>query len=286
MNREILQVEKLAAQEAFRLLKRDHKTYTRLISGLYIAGIMKGVGIDDARLARAGYFYARHIDDALDGENSTYPDKTASPEELPVEVIRLDESSHRIARLGRHAINGLVGRQRDGDSPVGDMQRLIDSMVFDYQRKRSADLLIDEDHMTSYFDDAMRGTNLMLIGFHSVLREDEDIPNFSRGLGRIYSARDFADDWSSGIINAPRDVLVHILGEDVSSGLPGTEQMLGNGEFLDWQLDQLRIAETEISRSLSIVKPISGSDPGAKVINLIGNQALGYIPDIEQRLVA
>jgi hypothetical protein len=285
MFKEVLQVEKLTASEAVRLLRRDSSTYTKLVIGLYACNSLRGVSFDDARVARAAYFYARHIDDALDDENSNYENNAASPDQLPVEVDKLDSSDHRIAKLGLYAVKGLLARGMTGDEPNTDMQRLIDSMVFDYQRAQNGSQFTNETEVLEYFSDAMRGTNLMLIGFGSQIREDTDIPSFASGLGRIYSARDLAEDWSRGIYNIPRDALEVILGETPDPEiLPPTDKLIGTQKFIEWQENQLSIAEAELCLATNTVEPLMTTDPGAKVITLLANQAQGYIPHIRQQL--
>ena len=57
-------VETLAGREAFRLFRRSPEKYVRGVSGLYMLSLAdSGIG----RLARASYFFIRHVDDVLDG---------------------------------------------------------------------------------------------------------------------------------------------------------------------------------------------------------------------------
>lgn len=284
---EKLQVERLAASEAARLMVRDRSTYAKLLVGLYAAPLMRGVSFDDARLARASYFYARYIDDALDGENSRYPGQAATPDQLPVRVSELNNSPHKIATLGRYAISGLIARQRNGDDPIADMQRLVDSMVFDYQRTRDGLLFHDESQLEDYYSDAMRGTNLMLIGFHSELREDTDIPSYSHGLARVYTARDLAEDWGRGTINVPSDKLKGEFGVvDNANQAPSLLDLLGSDTFIEWQTTQLDGAARELNNTIELVSEINPEDIGSRVVTLLANQALGYIPRINEQLGA
>jgi hypothetical protein len=255
-----------------------------MVAGLYVANLVSSISLDDARLARAAYFFARHIDDALDGEHGAYPNASAIPEQLPVAIDELDTSEHLVAPLGRYALKGLSQRQTEADEPANDLQRLIDSMVFDFNRANEG-TLIDESGMAAYFRDAMRGTNLMLIGFGSALREDTDIPDFAFGLGVIYSARDIFEDWYRGIINVPSGVLQSSLGHiERAAELPEIEELLHQEAFLDWQASQLDSATGNLTNVLELVATFGKEDAGARVVAMLAKQAQAYVPEIEASL--
>ena len=282
---EKLQIEKLAAVEAARLFQRDRKTYLGMIAGLYGCSLLHGVKSDDARLARATYFFARHIDDALDGEHVHYTNRTASPTELPLDITKLKSSSHPIVPLGNFAIKGLLHRQQDGDSPMSDLQRLVDSMVFDYQRSRTGTVFKDNNELESYFSHAMRASNIMLIGFRSQLREDTDFPTLANGLGRVYSARDLTEDWTRDVINIPQGPLDNIR-EDLStiSDWPTHKQLTESSLFCEWQTGQLDLARNELNTAHETAADYSHNDTGARVIALLTKRAMSYIPQIEGSL--
>lgn len=283
---EKLEVERLAASEALRLVRRDSRQYTKQIAGMYVSNLVfEGLTFDDARLARAAYFYVRHIDDALDGEHSGYPNSQATPEQLPVNLAELDSSKHPIAKLGRYAMKGLAQRQKPNDKPVEDMQRLVNSMAFDYERSQNGAVFSDKTDLQSYFSNMARGTNLMFMGFRSVLREDIDLPHFANGTGRVQSARDLREDWLTGIYNIPADALTDISPEyEPGYPLPTYGELIQLNGFVEWQIDQLHQAHTELTESKSIADDIGKSDAGARVIVLRAEQTLGYIPKIKEDL--
>ncbi|MEI7689703.1 MAG: squalene/phytoene synthase family protein [Candidatus Saccharibacteria bacterium] len=285
MNTEKWQVERAVFVETRRLLARDRKKYLGMVMGLYCCGFLNGVTADDARVTRAGYFFARHIDDALDGENTDYDGGQALLNQLPLKVSELESSEHKIAPLGRYAMRGLIARQRAGDQPANDMQRLIDSMTLDYERSRSAKLFNNEDQLTKYYGDAMRGTNIMLIGFNSKLREDKDFNANGNGLGRVYSARDLQDDWERQMFNIPRDSLDD-MGIDLTdeNSMPTYEQLIKSDNFKTWQIDQLSLARQELNQTIEMANSIGKNDAGAIVVKSIATKALGYIPGTEKNL--
>jgi hypothetical protein len=287
MNEKIA-VEMGAAAEALRLLARDRKQYTKQIAGMYVCNLVfRNLTMDDARLARAAYFYARHIDDALDGEHSGYPNLKTAPRELPINISELDKSRHPIARLGRYALRGLSDRQKPGDAPVEDMQRLIDSMVFDYERSQTGGTFKNEAALLDYFGDMARGTNLLLTGFRSRLREDTDLPHFAIGTGRVQSARDLRDDWVARIYNVPSDVLSDIYDDfEPGSCVPTYDVLVMSPGFEEWQADQLNQARAELLKSRDVAASIGKNDSGARVIALRAEQTLRYIPKIIEGLHA
>ena len=69
-----MSVEYLVAKEAMKLLARDPSKYIRGVSGLYL---LSSKGLELGRVARASYFFVRHVDDLLDGHSNSVEDPLA-----------------------------------------------------------------------------------------------------------------------------------------------------------------------------------------------------------------
>lgn len=196
-------VEQVVASEARRFVSKD-PTKLKLVAGLYA---LSGVNLELGKVARASYFFIRHLDDLLDGEMAGVADLLGYTEDLRDQVTsRQFKDTPRIGRLAAYALPVLERRGQPSDNPGADFVQVIDAMVFDYHRRLERRTLTEDELATYYNDTLDPGTNLMLMGFRSDLRAG-DIPAFSPNLGRLYSIRDFKKDWEHGFINIPGEVL-------------------------------------------------------------------------------
>lgn len=197
-------IEALAGKEAFRLLKRSPEKYIRGVSGLYILSLADS---EVGRLARASYFFIRHVDDVLDGGGVPISDPFSYVISMRDQISTGEfRETPPIVELARYALIVFGERAQEGDDPKQDMLNAIDTIVFDYERSRkrrplSADGL--EDYYRSAFFPVV---NLMLIGLGSKFRAT-DIPGLSLCQGRVYTVRDLEEDWEQGIINVPNETL-------------------------------------------------------------------------------
>ncbi len=269
-------IERIASGEARNLLQRDYKKYGKVVTGLYIGGPLPTFS-----LARAAYFFARHIDDILDEQDVSDDSGLGQQYKLPRDLSSLLVSRHHIAQLGAYSLNELNQRKHAGDNPSDDMQRLLNAMYFDYHRaKEGRTLTIAE--LDQYFNDTMRATNLMLIGVRSRYRQDADFPDFASAIGATYSARDMAIDWKRGICNIPSEVL--------SSDFPSQPLALELQVVLDapivheWYLEQLSNAKNTfgdvLQRTPSIADytfgrgPKASRDIGGLIVNAFASGGL------------
>lgn len=205
--REKLGIELACFTELKALIARNPMKYRLLAAGLYLGSFMPGIDGEDMRLARAAYFFARHIDDTIDEQILQNNTANITPEtQLPRYMSQLEHSVHRIAPLGRYALSELTRRCEPDDDPTNDFQRLLDAMYFDADRS-ATHLVMPSAALSQYYGNTMRATNLMLMGFRSRLRQDVHFPGFADAVGTVYSARDFSIDWPRGICNIPLEVL-------------------------------------------------------------------------------
>lgn len=197
-------VERIVASEARRFIQKD-PSKLKLVAGLYA---LSGAGLELGKVARASYFFVRHLDDLLDGEIQGEADPIGFAEDLRDQITtRQFRASPRIGRLAAYALPALERRGRPDDNPAGDFIQVIDAMMFDHQRAKNRQTLTAEELKKYYYNVLDPGTNLMLIGFCSDLRI-RDIPSFSPNLGRLYSVRDIEKDWELGFVNIPSEILV------------------------------------------------------------------------------
>lgn len=196
--------ELLVAKEAFHLLKRDPKKYRRRVAGFYLLSLKdREIGA----IARASYFFIRHLDDVLDGDQVVSFAPLAYTQDLRAQVS-MDSftGSPSVGGLAEFAIDRLKRRGKPGDNPRRDFLDSIDSMVFDHQRAKGRSLLSAAEVEAYYGRIFLPVINIMLIGVRSQLRAS-DIPELALSQGRVYSVRDLENDWRAGVINIPREVL-------------------------------------------------------------------------------
>jgi phytoene/squalene synthetase len=192
-------VERTAAAEAVRLVRKD-RSKLKLTLGLY-ALTLKGREI--GKLSRASYFFARHLDDVLDGELDITDDPVDYARSLQGQVKsgQFDASS-RIARLVRYSLPILESKAIPEDNPRAEFSGLIDALIYDHDRRITRRTLRSEELEQYYGNVINPGINVLMMGFGSKLRS-QDIPGYAPSLGRLYSVRDLEKDWDLGIINIP-----------------------------------------------------------------------------------
>lgn len=197
-------VETLAGKEALRLLRRNPEKYARGVSGLYMLSLADpGIG----RLARASYFFLRHVDDALDGGGVRISDPLfyvlSMRDQIATDEFR---DTPPIVNLAQYALVGFNERAQKDDDPKQDLLDVIDAIVFDYERSRSRQPLSTKELDGYYRRAFFPVVNLMLIGLGSKFRAT-DIPELSFCQGRVYTVRDLKEDWMQGIVNIPDEIL-------------------------------------------------------------------------------
>lgn len=247
-------VELTAGHEAIRLVKKD-RAKLKLTLGLYALSLKdREIG----KLTRASYFFARHLDDLLDGEMDGIADPVGYAQSLS-EQIKKDEfdDSMKISRLAKFAVPILESKAKPDDNPRQEFVDLIDTMVFDYDRRLDRRTLSSEELELYYSQILNPGIDLMLIGFESEVRTC-DIPNYSRNLGRLYSVRDLEQDWSVGIINVPTETLwnANLSAEDSYQELTSNSVITAwaEDEVIDATRRMVRVQETiaNIPEKLSV----------------------------------
>ena len=194
------------AKEAIRLIRKDTPQHISLVLGLYALSCKEP---ELGKVARASYFFMRHMDDRLDG------DMQAKGEPLPyaLEVRRQIQSDEftgnpKVALLAQYAIKTLESRSRNGDNPKFDFLEAVDSIIFDYERSKEKKTLTQQELDLYYWKTFSPVINILLVGLKSNLRA-KDIPALAMNQGRLYTIRDLETDWDRGTINIPSEVLEH-----------------------------------------------------------------------------
>lgn len=197
-------IERATGTEALRFVRKD-KAKLKVVLGLYALSLKDR---ETGKVARASYFFLRHLDDLLDGEVAGVtndPVSYADSYRSQIETREFDPDS-RIAKLAQFALMVLERKAKPTDNPSGEFIRVIDAMTIDYERRQERCALSSDALLSQYSNTLDPSFNLLLIGMDSDVRA-EDAPTLSPSLSRLYSVRDIAKDWQQGIINVPRETL-------------------------------------------------------------------------------
>lgn len=196
-------VEGIIATEALRFVRKD-RTKLKLALGLYaLSASDPSLG----KLARASYYFMRHLDDVLDGEREIDRHPLEYVQGIKRQIVNRQSGKYdRITALANFAIPLLEKKGDSNDHPRQEFTQAIDALIFDYHRRIERRSLTNGELSVYYHDVLDPGLNLMLIGFGSGLRA-KDMNDFSPNLGRLYSVRDLDKDWTLGFINIPAEVL-------------------------------------------------------------------------------
>lgn len=191
-------------QESFDLIKRDPKKHLGKVLGLWMMPVMfRGGGI-----IRDSYFFMRHVDDVLDGDDMTIK----NPNEY-VEKIRMDleedklDISIPIETLAFKSIERLERKKRMvTDNPRTFFLNGIDGMFIDFNRVRNRELVNNSSLKGSFIKSFGPHFDISLMAIESGLRSS-DITTFLYAQGFAYSIQDLKIDWERGLFNVPLEVL-------------------------------------------------------------------------------
>ncbi len=258
--------ERVAAQEAVRLLRAKPRKFGGIVAGLYLGSLVPGIGPAKTSIARAAYLFMRHIDDVLDGD---IKDATGNAL-VPTKVSEFRTSRHPIAVLGSYALSELTRRQQPGDDVASDFQRLINSCVFDHERAKDGRFLSAEE-LREYYDNTMRATNLMLIGLGSPLRQD-GFPDFASSIGAVYSIRDLRTDWPRGIYNVPIEAVEAAFGQD-NLQTPTSVELLSSPGIISWRQSTMVQAHEVLSATCKMIADTCPTDPGGRILRMFAGSA-------------
>lgn len=265
-------VEFSIASEAKRFIKKDPSKLP-LVASLYASSIAVP---SSGRLARATYFFIRHLDDVLDGEMSS----SHIPEEAisnPVDYARdlqqqILGNTHfdktPIANMGRYAITGLQKQAHPDEDPRFLLSGIINGMIFDNERRMQRKASSRDELMGYYalFNDFM---DVALMG----LGEDErtsSFPMFGFSQGRLYSVRDIRKDWALGIVNIPSDVM----NESGVSPIMPIDDVVSNPSMQSWMNTEIQDGIQGMSETLDILKTLKGARPTKTMVGGLAKGAM------------
>ncbi len=236
MKREI-ETEILIAKEATALVKR-RPSYSKMVLGLYLLSLY---GLGRSRVMRASYLPIRFVDDLLDGDAQGEGDPLTYAQELSEHITTNTLTETPIERQLCYALDVLESKAKPNDNPREDFVKSINTIVFDRVRASERRILSAKE-IEQYYRDAFDPViNITLMAIDSNLR-CSDIPALSYGQGRVYSARDFKEDWNRGIINIPGEVIS-------SAGLSSVstfEAINKKSEIIDWLHRSLAITKHDL----------------------------------------
>lgn len=234
-----MSVETENAKEAIRLLRKEIPKHIPQVIGLYILSCRNP---ELGKVARASYFFMRHMDDLLDGDMDLEIDPLSYAYQIRNQIeTGKYKGAPQIINLAQFSIETLNKKSRDGDNPRNEFLGAIDSIIFDYHRSRERKSLprseLDQYYKKTFFP----VINLLLIGLQSELRAS-DIPTFAYCQGRIYTIRDLRTDWGRGTINVPQEVL-ETAGLSTNSSYP---DLIQNPRLQQWIQEELTQNKQEL----------------------------------------
>src|SRR3989344_4041834 len=194
-----IETEILVAKEAATFVKRQPDNI-KMVLGLYLLSLY---GLRQGLIMRASYLPIRFVDDLLDGD---VPKEKGDPityaQELSEHITTNSLDRTPIERQLRYALDALESKARPSDNPRGDFVKVIGTIIFDRMRASERKTL-SANEIEQYYRNAFDPViNITLMALDSKFRS-KDVPALSYGQGRVYSARDFKEDWERGIINVP-----------------------------------------------------------------------------------
>lgn len=257
-NQLIMSVDQICREEAFELVKRSPK-YWLMVLSFYLKGIGNAL---PAKVFRAGYFFARHIDDVLDGDRPSITSDPKTYVESIVESMDASEGGPEIVELYRFTVKHLAAMVHADESPEAYFKRVIkDAMLFDYERAQERRILSSEE-LEQYYEDTFEPVmDIALIGTGSSMR-CTDIPEAIWTQGHLYSIRDLSDDLSAGIINIPREVLEE---SSIDTSKPfSAEDAYADPVISKWVEDEIALAKTKLQDWLEKLE-----DEGARTVCLL-----------------
>jgi hypothetical protein len=258
-------IEGIAAAEALRLVGRDRGKF-KLVLGLYALSFKEG---EVGKATRAAYFFARHLDDVLDGDRNVTVDPIDYARSLQKQVaVNKFDNTLKIGRLAQFALPIIEKVAQPADDPRGEMIRLIDALVFDYERRQQRRPLSEHQLRTYYQDVLDPGLNILLTGLGSKIRMC-DVSEYSPNLGRLYSVRDLEDDWRSGIINVPSETLV----DAKVSGWDSYDGMRGSVVVDEWVNREVHEAVTGLQETQQTISGHAERWP-RKILNGLADSAI------------
>src|SRR3989304_7156399 len=235
------------AKEAFRLARKETPKHVSLVLGVFALSCKKP---ELGKVARASYFFMRHMDDVLDGDSQVRSDPLSYALDVREQIETGDfYSEPSIATLAQYSIKTLSLRATSEDEPRKEFLRAMDSMIFDFERSRERRVLSEQELNSYYWETFSPVINILLIGLKSKFRA-ADIPALSVCQGRLYTIRDLLTDWQRGTINIPQTVLYNsgLASDSTLKELTESEKLQGwfseeakrsQGELLTLQ-EQLR----------------------------------------------
>ena len=220
---EALRIEGICLTE-YREFVRRHRRYFLTCLLLYIPSLsFSRRKRRRARLMRATYALAQHVDDVLDLDRKIEGD----PEEYARNLITLIGLAHNqvgkkysaIEELTGYVARGLeeLGREltkRDRtpeereNRPRGDLIALFERLIIDHRRLKkraqlNAEQLKEQHHLTFYYS-----LNILLMLRDSGFRAgDKPVPDLIQGFSWVSPVRDLREDLILGLINIPAEIL-------------------------------------------------------------------------------
>lgn len=191
-------------QESVDLIRRDPKKHLGKVLGLWAMPLMfRGGGI-----IRDSYFFMRHVDDVLDGDDTTIKNPGEYVEKIRKDLVDgIPDKSFPIETLAFKSIYRLERkRTEESDDPKRFFLEGIEGMLIDFDRVKNRQVVNARSLRQGFIDSFGPHFDISLMAVGSRLRSG-DIETFLYAQGFAYSIQDLKIDWERGLFNIPTEVL-------------------------------------------------------------------------------
>lgn len=191
-------------QESVDLIRRDPKKHLGKVLGLWMMPVMFPGG----SIVRDSYFFMRHIDDVLDGDDLTIENPSEYVGKIRQDLVEsVPDNSFPIETLAFKSIQRLERKRKEkSDDPKRFFLEGIDGMFIDFDRVEQRQTVGAKSLKQGFIDSFAPHFNISLMAVESKLRS-ADIETFLYAQGFAYSIQDLKIDWERGLFNIPTEVL-------------------------------------------------------------------------------
>jgi hypothetical protein len=257
---DIIKIETICFKELSLLVKRDVR-YLYLVVSMYSRSLFAW---NEARLLRATYCLARHVDDVLDGDRNVRQD----PVTYVRNIIRQIEQEtfdplDPISRLTAFIFTELEKKYDTLNIVKNLLLELFSTMITDYSRVHDR-LLYSEKQL----DDLLYKTLACALDITLIISRADTrstgISDLIHAQVCLYTIRDLQPDLAKNIINIPDNVMKTALGD--AETVFDYHRLVQSQPVLEWRQKKFAQGVCFLNRFRTTVKTLH--DPRAKMIVL------------------
>jgi hypothetical protein len=257
---DFIKIEYICFTELFLLVKRDVR-YLYLVVSMYSRSLFAW---NEARLLRAAYCLARHVDDVLDGDRNVRQDPVIYVRNIIHQIeIETFDPLDPISRLTAFIFTELENRYDTLNTVKNLLLELFSTMMTDYSRVHDR-LLYPEKQLDDLLYKILAcALDITLIISRADTRST-DISDLIYAQVCLYTVRDLQPDLAKNIINIPENVMRAATGDAVT--LVDYQKLTQSQPVLEWRQKKFQQGVCFLDRFRATVK--TRHDPRAKMIVL------------------